>query len=67
MATLKRLEALEQARGQRKIVALFPELMPVDEWGELAFQMQTILKENIKKEIAPDYGGLPKLELVVGS
>ncbi|NLY16308.1 MAG: hypothetical protein GXZ05_07990 [Gammaproteobacteria bacterium] len=48
------------------IVALFPELMPVDEWGELAFQMQTILKENIKKETAPDYGGLPKLELVVG-
>jgi len=36
MATLKRLEALEQARGQRKVVALFPELIPVDEWGAYA-------------------------------
>ncbi len=64
MATLKRLEALEQARGQRKVVALFPELMPVDDWGELAYQMQTVLKDNIKKDTAPDYGDLPQLELV---
>jgi len=64
MATLKRLEALEQARGQRKVVALFPELMPVDEWGELAYRMQTVLKDNIKKDTAPDYGDLPALELV---
>ena len=64
MATLKRLEALEQVRGQRKVVALFPELMPVDEWGKLAYQMQTVLKDNIKKDTAPDYGDLPQLELV---
>lgn len=65
-STLKRLEALEQVRGQRKVVALFPELMPVDEWGELAYRMQTVLKDNIKKDAAPDYGDLPQLHLVAG-
>jgi hypothetical protein len=55
MATLKRLEALEQSRGQRKIVALFPELMAVDEWGALAVRMQGELKTNVKKDSAPQY------------
>lgn len=64
MATLKRLEALEQARGQRKVVAMFPALMAVDDWGGLAYQMQTILKANITQDEAPDYGDLPKLELL---
>lgn len=66
MTTLNRLEALEQARGQRKYVAMFPKILPVDEWGELARQMQSILKDNIKMETAPDYGNLPKLVLVAG-
>ncbi|OUW78245.1 MAG: hypothetical protein CBD74_10895 [Saprospirales bacterium TMED214] len=55
MATLKRLEALEQVRGQRKVVALFPELMPVDEWGAIASNMQAELKANIKKDCPPHY------------
>jgi hypothetical protein len=55
MATLKRLEVLEQARGQRKVVALFPELMPVDEWGTIASNMQAELKANIKKDCPPQY------------
>ena len=55
MATLKRLEALERSRGQRKVVALFPELMPVDEWGAIASNMQAELKANIKKACPPQY------------
>lgn len=55
MATLRRLEILEQARGQRKVVALFPELMPVDEWGAIAANMQAELKSNIKKDCPPQY------------
>lgn len=66
-ALIKRVEKLEQERGTKKHrpVAMFPRLMSVDEWGELAGQMQAILKENVKKDTAPDYGDLPKLELVV--
>lgn len=63
-ATLKRLEALEQQRGQNRPAAMFPRLVQVDEWGALASQMQAELKKNIKKDEAPDYGDLPKLELV---
>lgn len=33
------------------------------EWSELASQIQAVLKENVKKDIAPDYADLPKLEL----
>lgn len=68
MATLKRLEGLEQARGQRKVVALFPKLMPVDEWGVIAASMQTELKANIKKDCPPQYdkGDLSHLVLVAG-
>lgn len=64
IATVKRLEALERQRGQGKVVALFPEMMPVDEWGELAYQEQTVLKDNIKKDTAPNYGDLPMPGLV---
>lgn len=53
--TLKRLEALEQQRGQRKVVALFPELMPVDDWGAIAANMQAELKANIRKDCPPHY------------
>lgn len=63
-ATLKRLEALEQQRGHQRPVAMFPRLVPVDEWDALASQMQRILKGNVVKDAAPDYGDLPKLELV---
>jgi hypothetical protein len=62
--TLKRLEALEQQRGQSRPAAMFPRLVQVDEWGALASQMQRILKGNVVKDVAPDYGDLPKLELV---
>lgn len=55
MTTLNRLEALEQARGQRKYVAMFPKLMPVDEWGTVAARMQAELKANIKKDCPPQY------------
>jgi len=63
---INRIEKLEKDRCARKRrpVAMFPRLVSVDEWGDLAAQMQDILKENIKKDIAPDYGDLPKLELV---
>lgn len=62
----RRVEALEKGQNaqKRKSVAMFPRLVSVDEWGELAGQMQSVLKDNIKKDAAPDYGGLPKLELV---
>lgn len=59
--TLKRLEALEQQRGQRKVVALFPELMPVDHWGALAVKMQAILKANVRSGEPPDYSSVPHL------
>ncbi|MBB3230960.1 hypothetical protein [Halomonas stenophila] len=54
-ATLKRLEALEQQRGQRKVVALFPSLLALDEWGAIATNMQAELKANIKKDCPPQY------------
>ncbi len=62
----KRIEQLERERKTQSLrpVAMFPRLVSVDEWGELASQMQGILKDNVKKETAPDYGKLPKLELV---
>jgi len=43
---------------------MFPRLVQVDEWGALASRMQGILKDNVVKDEAPDYGDLPKLELV---
>ncbi len=66
-ATLKRLEALEQQRGQQRPVAMFPRLVPVDEWDALASKMQRILKANVVKDEAPNYGNLPRLELVSSS
>ncbi len=63
----KRLEQLERERKTQSLrpVAMFPRLVyDVDEWGELASQMQGILKDNIKMDTPPDYGSLPKLELV---
>lgn len=64
-STLKRLEALEQKQGKHRPVAMFPRLMSVDEWGELAAKMQAILKDNVKTHAPPRYGDLPtKLELV---
>ena len=64
---IKRIETLEQERKTQvtRPVVMLPGLVSVDEWGELAVQMQHILKENIKQQVAPDYGGLPRLELVV--
>ena len=55
MATLKRLVALEQACGQRKAVALFPKLIPIDERGAIADNLQAELKANIKKDCSPKY------------
>ena len=63
-ATLKRLQSLEQRKVKNRPVAMFPRLVAIDEWGELAGQMQAILKQNVKLDTAPDYGDLPKLELV---
>ncbi len=62
----KRIEQLERERKTQTLrpVAMFPRLVSVDEWGELASQMQGILKDNIKMDTPPDYGSLPKLELV---
>tara|TARA_R110000787_G_scaffold273723_1_gene381527 strand:- start:1699 stop:1830 length:132 start_codon:yes stop_codon:yes gene_type:complete len=40
-------------------------MLPVDEWGELTAKMQAILKDNIKRNEAVDYGeALPQLKLV---
>ena len=62
----KRIEQLERERKTQTLrpVAMFPRLVSVDEWGELASQMQGILKDNIKMDTPPDYGSLPKLELI---
>ena len=66
MTTLNRLKAVEQARGQRKYAAMFPKLLPVDEWGAVSARMQAELKANIKKDCAPQYdkGDLSFFELV---
>ncbi len=63
---IKRVEALEQERKTQSVrpVAMFPRLVSVDGWGDLACQMQAILKDNVVKDTAPDYGDLPKLELI---
>ncbi|WJG10366.1 hypothetical protein [Aliiglaciecola sp. LCG003] len=62
----KRIDQLERERKIQTLrpVAMFPRLVSVDEWGELASQMQGILKDNIKLDTPPDYGRLPKLEVV---
>lgn len=61
---LRRLEALEQKQEKSRAVMMVPKIPPVDEWGELASQMQRVLKENVIQASAPDYGDLPKLGLV---
>lgn len=63
---IKRVEKLENSRGMGKCcpVAMFPRLVSVDEWGELASQMQAILKDNIKMDSPPNYNGLLKQELI---
>lgn len=65
-ALIKRVQKLEQERKTQTLrpVAMFPRLVSVDEWGELASQMQSELKANIKMDTPPNYGSLPKLELV---
>jgi hypothetical protein len=63
---LNRVEKLEAERRTEKVrpVMMVPRLVHVDQWGELAANMQAILKDNVVKDSAPDYGELPKLELV---
>ena len=63
---IKRAEKAIKDCGLQKIrpVMMVPEMLPVDEWGELAAKMQAILKANVKTAVPPDYGDLPKLELV---
>jgi hypothetical protein len=63
---LNRVEKLEEQRRTEKVrpVMMVPRLVHVDQWGELAANMQAILKDNVVKDSAPDYGNLPKLELV---
>lgn len=64
-STLKRLESLEQKQGKHRPVMMVPKLLPVDEWGELAAKMQSVLKANIKQNEAVDYGeSFPQLRLV---
>jgi hypothetical protein len=63
-SAIQRIEALERARGKSKRVAMFPRLVSVDEWGDLAAKMQTILKDNVVTDLAPDYGDLPRMEMV---
>lgn len=63
---LNRVEKLEAERRTEKVrpVMMVPRLVHVDQWGELAAKSQAILKDNVVKDSAPDYGELPKLELV---
>lgn len=62
----KRVSKLEKERGVQGIrpVAMFPVCVSIDEWGGLAARMQAVLKDNAKRDTAPDYGDLPTLELV---
>lgn len=55
----------EKKLKARPPVMLVPNIMQVDEWGDLSSQMQRILKENVRKDTAPNYGDIPKLKLVV--
>ena len=64
--TLKRLAALEKMRGTHRPLAMFPRIISVDDWERLAFPMQRILKVNVIRDSAPDYGHLPAIELVAG-
>lgn len=65
-ALIKRAEKAIKDCGLQKIrpVMMVPEMLPVDEWGELAAKMQAILKENVKLDSAPVYEALPQLKLV---
>jgi len=55
----------EKKLQKNRPVLLLPRMLQVDEWNEIASQMQGILKENVMKDTAPDYGAIPRLELVV--
>lgn len=65
-ALIKRAEKAIKDRGLQKLrpVMMVPEMLPVDEWGELAAKMQAILKDNVKRDTAPAYGELPQLKLL---
>tara|TARA_R110001583_G_scaffold153347_1_gene305084 strand:- start:2233 stop:2460 length:228 start_codon:yes stop_codon:yes gene_type:complete len=49
---------------RRRPIMLVPRMLPVDEWDCIASKMQRLLKDNVVKDVAPDYGDLPRLELV---
>ena len=61
---LRRLEALEQKQEKSRVVMMVPKIPPVDEWYAPIVPAQSILKENVIQASAPDYGDLPKLELI---
>lgn len=65
-ALIKRAEKAIKDRGLQKLrpVMMVPEMLLVDEWGELAAKMQAILKDNVKRDTAPAYGELPQLKLL---
>lgn len=65
-ALIKRAEKVITDRGMQKLrpVMMVPEMLPVDEWGELAAKMQAILKDNVKRDTAPACGELPLLKLL---
>lgn len=60
----KRLACIEKSRDSGIAVKKFPICIALDIWGELAVNMQHVLKANIKEDTAPDYVGIPNLELV---
>ena len=55
----------EKKLQKRRPLMMVPRILSVDEWNDLASTMQGILKENVVTDAAPDYGDIPKLELVV--
>ncbi len=54
-STLRRLEALEKRYDVVRPVAMWVKILPVDEWGSIAANMQAELKSNVKKDGAPSY------------
>jgi len=54
-SVLRRIEALEHRCEEVRPVAMWVKILPVDEWGSIAANMQAELKSNVKKDCAPSY------------
>ena len=60
----QRIDTLEAKAAFSASVALFPQLIGLDEWESLASQTQKKLKDNVKTHEPVEYDSFMQLELL---